>query len=228
MALSKRGVVDLYRERAARYDLTSRLYWLIGFPIDRYRRLAVRALDLRPGDTVVDLACGTGLNFPRIEERIGASGRLIGVDLTDAMLERARERVEREGWTNVELVRSDMAEYGFPEAVDGVLSTAAITLVPEYDAVIRRAVEALSTGGRISILDFKEPEGAPEWMVRLMVAVGRPFGVSRDLADRHPWESVARSLPEHAMVELYGGFAYVVVGRKSELDRIEPEERSGG
>lgn len=214
MALSGRAVVDLYRRRAERYDLSSRLYWLIGFPVDRYRRLAVDALDLHPGGTVVDLGCGTGLSFPLIQRRIGPSGRLIGVDLTDAMLERARERVEREEWTNVELVRSDAAEFSFPEGVDGVLSTAAITLVPEYDAVIRRAARALAPGGRISIFDFREPEGVPEWAVRLMVAIGRPFGVSRDLAGRHPWESMARYLPEHAMVDLYGGFSYVVVGRK--------------
>jgi hypothetical protein len=49
-----------------------------------------------------------------------------------------------------------------------------------------------------------------------MVAITRPFGVSRDLAIRHPWESVACYLPEHAMVNLYGGFAYVMVGRKPE------------
>jgi demethylmenaquinone methyltransferase/2-methoxy-6-polyprenyl-1,4-benzoquinol methylase len=216
MALSKRALVDLYRKRAKRYDWTARLYWLIGFAYDRYRQLAVDALDLDPGDTVVDVGCGTGLNFYSIEERIGPTGRLIGVDLTDAMLERARERVETEGWTNVDLVHSDAAEFTFPENVDGVLSTAAITLVLEYDAVIQRAAEALAPGGRISIFDFNEPEDAPEWFVRFMVAITRPFGVSRDLAIRHPWESVACYLPEHAMVNLYSGFAYVMVGRKPE------------
>ena len=215
MALSKRAVVDLYRKRAKRYDWTARLYWLIGFAYDRYRRLAVDALDLDPGDTVVDIGCGTGLNFLLIEKRIGPTGRIVGVDLTDAMLERARERVEREGWENVDLVRSDAAAFTFPENVDGVLSTAAITLVPEYDAVIQRATEALAPGGQISIFDFKEPEYAPEWFIRFMVGITRPFGVTRDLATRHPWESVARYLPEHTMVNLYGGFAYVVVGQKA-------------
>lgn len=214
MALSKRSIVEIYRERAGRYDRTARLYWLIGFAYDRYRRRAIDALGLEPGDTVVDLACGTGLNFRRIEEWIGPAGRLIGVDLTDAMLDRARERVEREGWANVELVQSDAAAYVFPEGVDGVLSTAAITLVPEYDAVIRRAAAALAPGGRLSIFDFKEPEGVPEPFVRFMVAISRPFGVSRDLGERHPWESVARWLPDHTMTELYGGFAYVITGRK--------------
>ena len=55
-----------------------------------------RALGLRPGDTVVDIACGTGLNFPLLEEAIGPDGRIVGVDLTDAMLAQAQRRIESE------------------------------------------------------------------------------------------------------------------------------------
>jgi demethylmenaquinone methyltransferase/2-methoxy-6-polyprenyl-1,4-benzoquinol methylase len=56
---------------------------LIGFP-DRKR--AVRALNLQRGDTVVDIGCGTGLNFPLLQGAIGPEGTIVGVDLTDAML----------------------------------------------------------------------------------------------------------------------------------------------
>jgi len=63
----------------------------------RARRQAIQLLRLAPGSTVVDVACGTGLNFPLIQQRIGPSGRLIGVDLTAAMLRRANARVQRSG-----------------------------------------------------------------------------------------------------------------------------------
>lgn len=215
MALDKPRIVDLYRRRARDYDLTSKVFRLLGFREGHYRSLAIRALGLSPGDTVVDLGCGTGLNFPDLRARVGPAGRIVGVDLTDAMLERARGRVQRAGWSNVDLVRSDAAEFDFPQGVAGVLSTYALTLVPEYDEVIGRAQVALGPGARIAVLDFKEPAGWPEWAIRLYVELGSPFAVSRDLAARKPWESIARRFPVHAVMELYGGAAYVAVGEKA-------------
>lgn len=214
MAMSRDTIVDLYRRRAANYDLTAKLYRVLGFREGRYRRRAIDALALEPGDTVVDVACGTGLNFPRIEERIGPGGRLIGVDVTDAMLEQARERADREGWENVELVLSDAAEYAFPSGVDGILSTCALTLVPEYDDVIARGAAALAPGGRFVVFDLKEPERWPEWAIEAFVAVSRPFAVTRDLGERKPWESIARHFPVHRTTGLYAGAAYVAVGEK--------------
>lgn len=215
VALSKRAVVEIYRRRAKNYDRTSKLYRLLGFRENRYRRLAVEALALSPGDTVVDIACGTGMNFPLLEEKVGSGGRIIGVDLTDAMLERARERVDREGWSNVELVRQDAATYGFPPAVNGILSTCAITLVPEYDEVIARGAAALAPGGRLVVFDFKEPDRWPEWAIRAFVLISRPFAVTRDLGERKPAESIARHFQVHAVTDLYAGAAYVAVGEKA-------------
>ena len=104
MALGKDETRDLYRRRAPGYDLAVQLYRLAGFRVRHYREEAVRALALRAGDTVVEIGCGTGLNFPWLEKAVGHQGRIVGVDLTDAMLQEARERVRREGWTNVEIV----------------------------------------------------------------------------------------------------------------------------
>ncbi len=215
MSMTKPEIADVYRRRAGRYDLTSKLYRLLGFREGRYRRMAVQALRLAPGDTVVDIACGTGLNFPLLEERVGPRGRIIGVDLTAEMLEQARARVERAGWRNVELVHSDAAEYDFPAGVNGILSTCALTLVPEYDEVIARGAVALASGGRLAVFDLKEPARWPEWAIRGYVAISRPFAVTRDLGRREPWESVARHFPVHATQELYGGAAYLTVGEKT-------------
>lgn len=203
---------DLYRRRARRYDLSANLYYLVGFREHAYRKRAVDALALRREGTVVELGCGTGLNFALLHEKVGPKGRIIGVDLTDAMLARARQRVDRAGWRNVELVQSDAASFSFPLGANGVLSTFALTLVPEYDDVIRKAASGLSPGGRMVVLDLKRPEGWPEWLVRLGVWLTRPFGVTLEMAERHPWESMARHLTGARMQELYGGFAYLSVG----------------
>ncbi|MBI2892491.1 MAG: methyltransferase domain-containing protein [Deltaproteobacteria bacterium] len=205
-------VARLYGKRAARYDFESRLYRLIGFRIDRYRQMAVDALALQPGATVVEIGCGTGANFPLLERAVGRAGRIIGVDLTEAMLEQARRRVLLEGWPNVELVRTDAASFGFPSGVNGILSTFALTLSPEFDAIIARGARALAPGGRWVVLDMKMPDDWPPWLVRAAVALARPYGVTLGAGVRHPWDSFSRCLPRSWMRELYLGAAFLAVG----------------
>ena len=212
MSLAKGETRDLYRRRARRYDAAVRLYRLLGFRMDSYRRQTVEALALRPGDTVVDLACGTGLNFGLLQHAVGPSGKLVGVDLTDGMLSQAERRVSRAGWHNVELVQADIADYVIEQGAGGVLSTMAITLVPEFDAVIEQASRALRPGRRLAVLDMKRPGRWPEWLVRMAAWLNSPYGVSLDLADRHPWESVRRYLREVEYREFYFGALYLSVG----------------
>ena len=216
MRETEKELLTLYRKRARNYDVTANLYYLIGYREWAYRKAAVKALELRRGDTVVEIACGTGLNFGLYQERIGPTGRVIGLDLTDAMLARARERIKRAGWGNVELVETDAEAFDFPEDSDAIISTFAITLVPEFDAVIRRGARALRPGGRFAILDFKRPEWPPSWLVEAFVWITKPFGVSLDMAERHPWESLQRYLADFELRQLYLGFSYLAVGRARE------------
>ena len=190
------------------------MFRLAGADVNAYRRRAVEALNVSPGDTVVDLGCGTGLNFQWLEGAVTASGHIIGVDLTDAMLREARRRVDSAGWRNVELVESDAAEYVFPVTVAGVLSTFALTMFDDYDGVIRRAAQALRPGGRFVIFEMKRPEGWPEWMIRFGAWLNHPFGVSLDYAERTPWESMSRHLDQVSYQEFYGGALYLCVGRR--------------
>lgn len=208
-SLETERVRHVYRRRARRYDLSSHLYWLAGYRMDRYRREGVAALRLAPGDTVVELGCGTGHNFALLEEAVGPAGRIVGVDLTDSMLDEARRRVARSGWRNVELVQSDAAAYRFPPDVRGVLSTFALTLVPEFDRVVEHAAGVLRPGGRMVIVDFKAPESWPRWLLRAIVPLLRPFAVRLEQAERHPWESLRRHFGNLSMDERYLGTTYV-------------------
>jgi len=227
MGLSAHAIVDIYRKRAKHYDISANLYYLIGFREYAYRRKAVAALNLQPGDTVVEIGCGTGLNFPLLQQAVGPEGRLIGVDLTDSMLEQARQRVHAQGWSNVELVQSDASVYEFPKNVDGVISTFAITLSPDYDRIIQRAATALTVDGRCAILDLKKPDNIPLALVKLGVMITRPFAVSLDLVDRHAWESVERYLINTSYQEFYFGFAYLAVGEAQAMPGVltEPKEK---
>lgn len=210
--LAKQEIQAAYQRQAKHYDFAVLLYRLIGLRIETYRSRAVELLRLKPGDRVVDLGCGTGLNFPHVIERIGPQGRLIGVDLSSKMLANARERAEQEGWSNIELVQSDMATYAFPQGINGVLSTGAFGFVPEYERVIENALRALVPGGRLVIADGKRPERWPSWLLRLFVWVSRPFGLTFDYFDAHPWESVDRLFKETAFEESYGGLLYISSG----------------
>jgi demethylmenaquinone methyltransferase/2-methoxy-6-polyprenyl-1,4-benzoquinol methylase len=167
------------------------------------------------------LRCGTGLNFPLLQEAVGPDGRIIGVDLTDAMLDKARARVAANRWSNVELIQTDAAEFTFPQRVNGILSTFAITLVPEYDEVIRRGVEELVPGGRWVVLDFRIPSNRLVVFTPLALLVTKPFAVSLDLATRHPWESIKRYLENYSYVKLYGGFAYVASGERGHTMKLD-------
>lgn len=212
MAFGKQEIRAIYNRRAKHYDFYVKLYRLIGFRFTAYRLRVVELLRLQRGDHVVELGCGTGLNFPLVMERIGPEGRLIGVDLSPKMLECARERVTRAGWKNVELVQADIAEYDFPQEVNKVFAAGVLNYIAEYDRVIERASRALVAGGRLVILDGKRPRRSPSWLVKLFVCLISPFGVTLEYFDARPWESVARYFQEPALEEVYGGLIYIASG----------------
>ena len=201
-------LIATYRKKAKHYNVTSRLYPFPGYPQQAQRRRAIKTLGLRPGDTVVDVACGTGQNFPFLERIIGPSGRIVGVDLTDAMLAQAQERVEQNGWRNVSLVQADAAAFDFPDEVDAVLSTFALTQVTGCAEVIAHGAAALRPGARWTVLDLKLPDSAPRRVAQL--------GISADWIERRPWEEIrgamVAELADLSWTELLLGTAFLAVG----------------
>ena len=215
MAFDKKQIAELYLKRAKNYDISANLYYLMGIRELAYRKIAVEALKLGHGDTVVELGCGTGLNFTLLRDRVGSEGKIIGVDLTTEMLSSAHKRIEHNKWTNIELVQCDAGTYSFPEHVNGIISTFAITLIPEYDKIIKKGAGALSPGKRLVVLDFKLPDSWPMWLIKFFVVLTRPFGVTLDLADRHPWESIDRYLVLKELKSFYFGSIYNAAGEKA-------------
>ena len=216
---TRERLIEMYRKKAEHYDITYRLYPVPGYPLRAQRLRAVQALELRPGDSVVDIACGTGLNFSLIEEVIGASGRIVGVDLTDAMLAQARGRIEANGWSNVSLVQADAAEFEFPAEVDAILSTYALTQVPDCGAVIAHGAAALSPGGRWVVLDLKVPDNAPRWLAQVGIALARPFGSIDEWIARRPWEAIRGAMQDEladpSWTELFFGTAFLAAGSRA-------------
>ncbi len=227
---SRGHLIETYRKKARHYDITSRLYPVPGYPQLAQRHAAVQALGLRPGDSVIDIACGTGLNFPLIEGLIGPAGRIVGVDLTDAMLARAQERIETNGWSNVSLVLADAADFDFPSEVHAILSTYALSQVPECAEVIAHGAAALSAGGRWVVLDLKIPDNTPHWVTKLGTATVGRFGSLEEWILRRPWDVIRAAMQEEladlSWTELFFGTAFLAAG--SRCLRTFDEQMQGG
>jgi ubiquinone/menaquinone biosynthesis C-methylase UbiE len=203
---------EIYHKGARFYDSIVWLYYAAGMRIGLWRRKVVEALSLRPGDTVVEIGCGTGLNFALLEQVIGSEGRIISVDISEAMLGRAKLRARDAGWKNVEFFCCSAADYQFPQDVGGIFATGVLNYEPAYDQVIERGAKALAPGRRWVVLDYKMPKTWLRYLAPAFVFLGSAFGVSRNLMERHPWESVQRHLRNTRMQELYGGFVYIISG----------------
>src|SRR4051794_28463338 len=215
---TRERLIETYRKKAKHYDITSRLYPVPGYPQRAQRLRAVQALGLRPGGSVIDIACGTGLNFPVIEEVIGPDGRIVGVDLTDAMLAHAQDRMETNGWSNISLRQADAAGFDFPTEVDAILSPYALSQVPACAAVIAHGAAALSGGGRWVVLDLKLPDNTPASLMRFGTAIVRPFASIDEWIMRRPWEAIRAAMREEladlSWTDLVFGTAFLAAGSR--------------
>jgi demethylmenaquinone methyltransferase/2-methoxy-6-polyprenyl-1,4-benzoquinol methylase len=151
------------------------------------RNEAVDLLQLRPGDAVLDLACGPGTNLARLEQAVGLRGRVVEVDYSEQMLVRARDAVAREGWRNVEVVQGDAARMSLADdSLDGALCTLGLSAMPEPEAAIRQVHRCLKAGGRFAVVDARLPEGSWQVVNPLLRAVFVPstnWNTSVDLTE---------------------------------------------
>ena len=110
---------------------------------------------LQPGETVLDLGSGGGLDCALASRAVGPAGRVIGVDMTEAMLERARANAARAGLANVEFRRGLIEDLPLEAgSVDVVISNCVINLSPDKAAVLREIARVLRPGGRVSVADI--------------------------------------------------------------------------
>jgi SAM-dependent methyltransferase len=126
---------------------------------------------LRPGEVVVDLGSGGGLDVFLASQKVGPGGRAIGIDMTPAMIERARASAAAGGYSNVEFHLSTIDRIPLPDAsVDCVISNCVLNLAPDKPAVFREMARVLKPGGRVAVSDIALKGELPEDISRSMAA----------------------------------------------------------
>lgn len=137
------------------YRYQSRVYDWTRWTILHGRRRAVDALRLRPDATVLEVGCGTGLNFRHILRPLDPRrGHLVGLDFSQDMLDRAHHRCAHRGWDHVELLCADATTLDLGRRFDGILFAYSLTMIPDWQAALARAWEHLAPGARLVVLDF--------------------------------------------------------------------------
>ena len=194
------------------YDFISPLYDVGSAGSGGARRQAVVQLRLRPGDTVLDLACGTGLNFPYVREGIGEQGLLIGLDYSQGMLAKARKKAQRRGWENVRLIQADagtlsadlLKEKAGVERVDKLICTLGLTVIPEWELAFERAWALLKADGRCAVMDWHV--AGRNLFARLLDAV------SRGDVSRRCWAPLEEKSTDYSHSTFIRGMVFVAGG----------------
>lgn len=170
---------------------------------------------LRPGETVVDLGCGGGLDVFLASAKVGPHGRAIGIDMTPEMIERAHRNAEKGGYTNVEFHQAAIDKLPLPDnSVDCVVSNCVINLAPDKQAVFREIGRVLKPGGRLAVSD-------------IALKKELPAEVSSDLLAYVGCVAGAILIDDYKRGLLEAGFAHAeIVDTKSDLsvyDKIDEQ-----
>jgi arsenite methyltransferase len=142
--------------------------WLAGVPDDALASFAGTGNpflggDFTAGEQVVDVGCGAGLDTLLAARRVGPEGRVIGVEMTPAMLERARAAAAAAGATNVELREGYAERLPVPSGwADVVISNGVLNLAPDKAAVFAELARVLRPGGRLQVGDLLVAKPVPE------------------------------------------------------------------
>lgn len=215
-APSDRLLLETYSRGSSWYDPF--VYAVTLGSQQRLRSRLVRKLALQPGAVVLDLACGTGLNFAAIEEAVGPSGRIVGVDLSTDMLSQAYRKNLHAGWTNVRLIPADITTFRPVEPVDAVLCTFAIGLLPDPDLGACAFVDMVRPGGYVLVTDTRRVGRWYGLLVDPLLRCGARPWIPSSIKDRywsaHPHTALAAATENFHCEEWLAGTVYVAWGRR--------------
>jgi ubiquinone/menaquinone biosynthesis C-methylase UbiE len=198
--------LEQYRDRANVYDLE-----LAAF--EPIRRSAIAQLNLAPGDTVIDVGCGTGLSFTHLQQAIGPLGHIIGIEQCPEMLNRARTRVTQNGWTNVTLLNASAEDAAIPCAAHAALFHFTHDIL-RNPAAISNVLRNLKPGAHVVAtgLQWASPWAWPTNGFVLLAAL-RSVTCMEGLSQ--PWSLLAEQVGEMEVRSTLFGGVYIACGTVS-------------
>lgn len=164
----------------------------------KYREQGVSVLDLAEGMTVLDIACGTGFNFPFLVEAVGSKGQIIAIDISQGMLTKAKERAQKNGWQNIDFIQGDVCRAPLPKAHAAAAFWCMVS-IPDYQKAMDNIIASLLPGGGLAVLDFKRIDGFPGAILNPIF--GYICRLTHQDIDREPWTHLERRLHEVQMRE---------------------------
>jgi SAM-dependent methyltransferase len=198
-----RAALEQYRRRADSYDSELLLF-------EPIRTDAIEALELRSGDTVLDVGCGTGLSFELLEERVGDGGRVVGIEQCPEMMAKARQRVHRHDWHNTDLVCAPAASADVPALADAALFHFTHDVLRDLEA-IANILSHLKPGAHVvaSGLQWAPPWA---WPMNGFVLLAAMYSVTSFEGLGHPWDKLAQRLTNVRVQTKLGGGIYIASG----------------
>lgn len=198
------AALALYRARCGYYD------WQLA-PYEAIRHCAVERLGLQPGQVVLDIGCGSGMSLDLLQQAVGPKGRVIAIDQSPEMLEQARQRVERGGWSQVELVCSPIQQARLPARADAALFHFTHDIL-QTPAALDHVLSHLAPGARLAVSGLK---WAPPLygMLNPLVWWNAVQSVTTLAGLDMPWAGLALRGARLTVEPLCGGALYLASGR---------------
>jgi ubiquinone/menaquinone biosynthesis C-methylase UbiE len=198
------AALEQYRDAAPGYDRHMRRF-------ARWQRMAIERLRLMPGETVIDVGCGTGLTFLALEAGVGPTGRIVGIELSPEMAVQARERVTAHGWENVTLIEAPVDAAEFNAAADTALFSFTHDVL-QSPLAVANIVAHLRPGARVASVGAKLAGGWSPIVNFFVRRSARPYVTTFQGLDR-PWRQLERYAGEFDVKSLALGGAYVASAR---------------
>lgn len=177
------------------------------------RKKAIDHLDLKKGSSVLDVGCGTGASFSYLEEMLGESGRIVGIEPSRSMIAGARERVQKAGWGNISLHENTIEEFETQEIFDGALLFAMQDVFNSLDG-IRKIHSLLEPGARIVCVGPKtQQKGLIKVANPMLHMLFKRMALSQENQDK-PWRLVEEVFTTEEIIKEKHGLIFIYIGRK--------------
>jgi ubiquinone/menaquinone biosynthesis C-methylase UbiE len=204
-----------FNSAADYFDAPALSFW------NRFGQRTIDRLELRSGNQILDVCCGTGASAIPAAKQVGATGSVLGVDLADSLLELARHKSQQQGLTNIEFRCGDFTSMGLPsESFDAIVCVFGIFFVPDMEAAVAELWRMLRPGGKLAITSWGtrvfEPANQTFWNA---VKAERP-----ELYKQYtPWYRIGDTESLKALLE-FGGATNVEVFAETDSHKLATPE----